>query len=98
VVTAVGYVITEPKISPSGFATFLFKLRSIEFEGKNESTHAVWQVRWKGAPDFGDELKLFEPLSQSRRHETPANSTFARSSHDTMSVECSSPVIRRTVR
>src|SRR5215475_13117696 len=27
VVTTVGYVITEPKISPSGFATFLFKLR-----------------------------------------------------------------------
>ena len=40
IVTAVGYVITEPKIAPSGFATFLLKLRSIEFEGKNESTRA----------------------------------------------------------
>src|SRR5215831_14426540 len=59
VTTAVGYVITEPKIAPSGFATFLLKLNSIEFEGKNESTRAVWQVRWKGAPEFGDELKLF---------------------------------------
>jgi len=59
IVTAVGYVITEPKIAPSGFATFLLKLRSIEFEGKTESTRAVWQVRWKGAPEFGDELKLF---------------------------------------
>ena len=29
VVTAVGYVISEPKIAPSGFATFLLKLRSI---------------------------------------------------------------------
>src|ERR1043166_3662613 len=38
VVTAVGYVITEPKIAPSGFATFLLKQRSIEFEGQNEST------------------------------------------------------------
>src|SRR5215510_14913936 len=69
VVTAVGYVITEPKIAPSGFATFLLKLRSIEFEGKNESTRAVWQVRWKGAPDFGDELKLFgtaEPIAPPR--------------------------------
>ena len=27
VVTAVGYVITEPKIAPSGFATFLLKLK-----------------------------------------------------------------------
>jgi hypothetical protein len=40
VVTAVGCVITEPKIAPSGFATFLLKLKSIEFEGKTESTSA----------------------------------------------------------
>src|SRR5215211_699060 len=68
-VTAVGCVITEPKIAPSGFATFLLKLKSIELEGKNESTHAVWQVRWKGAPEFGDELKLFgtaEPIASPR--------------------------------
>src|SRR4029434_8137531 len=69
VVTAVGYVITEPKIAPSGFATFLLKLKSIELEGKNQSTRAVWQVRWKAAPEFGDELKLFgtaEPISPPR--------------------------------
>ena len=59
VVTVVGCAITEPKIAPSGFATFLLKLKSTELEGKNESTRAVWQVRWKGAPKFGDELKLF---------------------------------------
>ena len=69
VVTVVGCVITEPKIAPSGFATFLLKLKSIELESKNESTHAVWQVRWKGAPEFGDELKLFgtaEPIAPLR--------------------------------
>ena len=69
VVRAVGSVVTEPKIASSGFATFLFKLRSIEFEGKTESTNAVWQVRWKGGPDFGDELKLFgtaEPVAAPR--------------------------------
>jgi len=69
VVTAVGYVITEPKIAPSGFATFLLKLKSIEFEGKKESTEAVWQVRWKGMSEFGDELKLFgnaEPIAPPR--------------------------------
>jgi competence protein ComEC len=59
VVTAIGCVITEPKIAPSGFATFLLKLKSIEFEGQKQSTRAVWQVRWKGAPEFGDELRLF---------------------------------------
>src|SRR5438477_3697866 len=69
VITAVGCVITETKIAPSGFATFLLELRSIELEGKNESAHAVWQVRWKGAPEFGDELKLFgtaEPIAAPR--------------------------------
>src|SRR5258707_86984 len=69
VVTAVGCVISEPKIAPSGFATFLLKLKSIELEGKNESTHAVWHVRWKRAAEFGDELKLFgtaEPIAPPR--------------------------------
>src|SRR4051812_932712 len=69
VVTTVGYVITDPKIAPSGFASFLLKLKSIEFEGKTESTRAVWQVRWKGAPEFGDELKIFgtaEPIAPPR--------------------------------
>ena len=68
-VTAVGSVITEPKNSSSGFVTFLLKLKAIELEGKNESTRAVWQVRWKGAPEFGDELKLFgtaEPIAPPR--------------------------------
>src|SRR5204862_1555463 len=59
VVTAIGCVITEPKIAPSGFASFLLKLKSIEFEGQKQPTRALWQVRWKGAPEFGDELKLF---------------------------------------
>jgi competence protein ComEC len=59
VVTATGCVITEPKTAPSGFATFLLKLKSIEFEGRKQPAQAVWQVRWKGAPEFGDELKLF---------------------------------------
>lgn len=69
IVTAIGCVITEPKIAQSGFATFLLKLKSIELEGKTESTHAVWQVRWKGTPEFGDELRLFgtaEPIGAPR--------------------------------
>src|SRR5881628_1344907 len=68
-VTAIGSVITEPKIAPSRFATFLLKLKSIEFEDRKQSTCAVWQVRWKGAPEFGDELKFFgtaEPIPPPR--------------------------------
>ena len=28
-------------------------------KAENNPTRAVWQVRWKGTPEFGDELKLF---------------------------------------
>src|SRR2546430_5275927 len=69
VLTAIGCVISEPKIAPSGFATFLLKLESIELEGRKQSTRAVWQVRWKGVPEFGDELKFFgtaEPIPPPR--------------------------------
>src|SRR5438876_3217803 len=69
VVTAIGCVTSEPKTAPSGFATFLFNLKSIELEGRKQSTHAVWQVRWKGAPEFGDELELsgtVEPIPPRR--------------------------------
>jgi competence protein ComEC len=59
VVTATGFVTSEPKIAPNGFATFLLKLESIEFEGRKQPARAVWQVRWRGAPEFGDELRLF---------------------------------------
>src|SRR5437588_11059353 len=59
VVNAVGFVTSEPKVAPNGFASFLFKLESIEFEGKTRSTHATMLVRWRGNPEFGDELKLF---------------------------------------
>src|SRR6266446_4827897 len=59
VLTATGFVTSEPKIAPSGFATFLLKLESIEFEGRKQPAHAVWQVRWKATLEFGDELRLF---------------------------------------
>src|SRR5207248_4998150 len=58
VVNAVGFVTSEPKVAPNGFATFLFKLESIEFEGTTRPTNATLFVRWRGSPEFGDELKL----------------------------------------
>jgi len=69
VLTATGFVISEPKIAPNGFATFLLKLESIEFEGRKQPTCAVWQVRWRGNPEFGDELRLSgiaEPIAPPR--------------------------------
>src|SRR5438132_11852212 len=52
VVTATGCVISEPKVAPSGFATFLLKLESIEFEGRKQSASAVGPVLWKGTLEF----------------------------------------------
>ena len=69
ILTATGYVMSEPKIAPNGFATFLLKLESIELEGREDPTDAVWQVRWRGTPEFGDELKLSgttEPIAPPR--------------------------------
>src|SRR5260370_15172972 len=56
---AVGFVTSEPKVAPNGFATFLFKLESIEFEGKNCPTHATLVVRGRGDPELGDLLQMF---------------------------------------
>jgi competence protein ComEC len=69
VLTATGYVISEAKIAPNGFATFLLKLESIELEGRKQSTRAIWQIRWRGTLEFGDELRLFgtaEPIAPPR--------------------------------
>src|SRR5438128_6784434 len=59
VVAATGSVISEPKIAPNGFATFLLRLESIELESRKQLTHAIWRIRWRGAPEFGDALRLF---------------------------------------
>jgi ComEC/Rec2-related protein len=59
IVTATGIVVSEPKIAPNGFATFLLRLESVEFEGGNERTGATWLVRWRGTPEYADELRLF---------------------------------------
>src|SRR5438552_4627245 len=69
VVNAVGFVTSEPKVAPNGFASFLFNLESIQFEGKTRPTYATLLVRWRGNPEFGDELKLFgiaEPIAPPR--------------------------------
>ena len=68
-ITATGAVISEPKMRPNGFASFVFKLSSIELDGKVEPANAMLFVRWRSEPRFGDELKLFgvvEPLRPPR--------------------------------
>ena len=69
VVIVSGSVVSEPKVATNGFASFLLKLKSIELEGKRERTSATVFVRWRGSPQFGDELRLFgiaEPITPPR--------------------------------
>ena len=70
IVTAIGFVTSEPKVVSNGFATFLFKLESIEFEGAARSTSATLLARWRGNPKFGDKLKfanaIAEPIAPPR--------------------------------
>src|SRR5229473_2225335 len=69
VVNAVGFVTSEPKVAPNGFTSFLFNLESIQFEGKTRPTYATLLVRWRGNPEFGDELRMFgiaEPITPPR--------------------------------
>ena len=68
-VTATGAVVSEPTIGRNGFATFLLKLDSVDVGGTTQATNAMWQVRWRRTPEFGDELKLFgvaEPIEPPR--------------------------------
>jgi competence protein ComEC len=69
VVKAIGTVTSEPKIAPNGFATFMFALKSVELENHVQPSRATCLARWRGTPEFGDELKLFgmaEPIPPPR--------------------------------
>ena len=58
-VTAVGAVISEPKISARGFCSFLLRLESIEQDGRIFASNATISARWRGQTEFGDRLRLF---------------------------------------
>lgn len=58
-VTVRGAVISEPKFSERGSASFLFQADSIEIDGETHSSRAKLFARWRHAVEFGDELQLF---------------------------------------
>jgi len=58
-VTVIGSVVSEPKFSPSGSASFLFQAESIEMDGEARPCRAKFLGRWRHAVEFGDQLKLF---------------------------------------
>ena len=69
VATATGGIVTEPKMGPNGYATFLMKLNELQLDHELVSSDATIFVRWRGRPSFGDQLKLFgviEPVAPPR--------------------------------
>lgn len=68
-ITATGAVISEPRVAPNGLASFLLHLESIELANRSQPTNATIMTRWRGHPEFGDELKLFgvvDPIAAPR--------------------------------
>src|ERR1700682_6245151 len=58
-VTVRGAVISEPRISERGSASFLFQAESIEIDGETRPCRAKLFTRWRHAVAFGDEVRLF---------------------------------------
>lgn len=57
--TAVGSVVSEPKISARGLSSFLFRLDFIEQDARVFATNATISARWRGPAEFGNQLRLF---------------------------------------
>ncbi len=54
-----GFVVSEPRIAPSGSASFLLEAESIEIDGQTRQCKVKFLARWRHAVEFGDEIKLF---------------------------------------
>jgi len=54
-----GAVISEPKFSERGSASFLLQAGSIEIDGATHPCRAKLFARWRHAVEFGDEIQLF---------------------------------------
>jgi competence protein ComEC len=63
-VTAVGSVVSEPRISARGLSSFLLRLDWIEHEGRVLATNATISARWRGQTEFGNRLRLFGVMEQ----------------------------------
>lgn len=59
-----GEVVSEPRISPTGIATFFLHLQSIELDGARKDSRATVLARWKHPVEFGDEVYLFGTAEQ----------------------------------
>ena len=58
-VTVRGAVISEPKTSERGTASFLLQAETVEIDGDARRLGAKFFVRWRGSVKFGDDIRLF---------------------------------------
>ena len=58
-ITMRGFVVTEPKISARGTASFQFRAHTIVQDGNARASTATLLARWRGDVRYGDELQLF---------------------------------------
>ncbi|MEP6698144.1 MAG: ComEC/Rec2 family competence protein [Verrucomicrobiota bacterium] len=63
-ITVRGIVVSEPKISASGSASFLLEAESIALDGATRPCHARFFARWRHEVEFGDEIQLFGTAEQ----------------------------------
>jgi len=63
-ITVRGFVVSEPKISASGSASFLLRAESIALDGATRPCRAKFFARWRHEVEFGDEIQLFGTAEQ----------------------------------
>ncbi len=54
-----GVVVSEPRISPRGTASFQIQVESVAFDDRTIPISGTITARWPGTPVYGDELQLF---------------------------------------
>ncbi|MDQ6913672.1 MAG: ComEC/Rec2 family competence protein, partial [Verrucomicrobiota bacterium] len=62
-VTVAGFVVSEPKISAHGSASFLLRAFSLEHDGLTSPCFATVSARWPGPVRYGDEIRVFGAVS-----------------------------------
>ena len=68
-IVARGIVMTEPRVSAKGTASFLLRLDSLERAGRVEASSATLSASWRGDVQMGDSLQLFgvvQPIEPPR--------------------------------
>src|SRR5947207_9955820 len=70
-VSVLGCIISEPKISPGGSASFLLQAESIEIDGEARPCKARLLARWRHPVEFGDKVKLFGTAERIREPRNP---------------------------